>query len=345
MDTHAHKAKAEANTAEWIFYFFVAITGSACVLYLPILLIANNVPAVRDLLLTPVVFMWCFTSALLIIGCSSLAKLWQLRKGGGKLVAVACGASPLTCPMSPQEQMFSEIVEELSRASNIKQPSIYVIRHERGINAFVAGSGKHDETVIAVTQGALNNLTYDELKGIAGHELSHMINCDVPLSTQLSAIVCGVSALSMLGHYCAMFGGAGQLFAAILVYGGSFGRLCAHAMQASISRQRELLADVSSAQLIGSPLGLAGALKKIAALKEGSSLTTETAAYFNHLMLSDCRNCDKRSWWLTTAIRKSMFKMLASHPPIEERIRLLDPTFDGDLSEIRRAMQISENLK
>jgi len=339
MDFHAHQTKAESKTLEFVLYFFLAIAGTACVLYVPVWFLPE-LPnhALGRYLLSPSAFMWCFTISLIIIGVSSLRKSMQLEKVGGKFVAYACGASPVGNPADSQEQMLAEIVAELSSACKIRPPELYVIRHEPGINAFVAGHGDGD-AVMAVTRGALDDLTRDELKGVAAHEFSHITNGDMRLCTQLIAIICGVSALSMFGRYVGMLGGLGKIFALFLVCGGWFGSVCAQAMQASISRQRELLADACAVRATGSAAGLAGALKKIAASSAGSTLSGDSASYFNHLMLSDCRGGRRDEWWVITSIKQTIFTMFASHPPLGERIRILDPAFDGDLSQFAKPKQ------
>ena len=336
MDFHAHQTKAESKSLEFVLYFFLAIAGTACVLWVPLLLLPEmpKHPLGRWLL-SPSAFMWCFTISLIIIGISSLQKSRQLERAGGKFVAYACGASPVGAPADAQEQMLAEIVAELSSACKIKPPELYVIRHEPGINAFVAGHGEAD-TVMAVTRGALDDLTRDELKGVAAHEFSHITNGDMRLCTQLIAIICGVSSLSMFGRYVGMLGGLGRIFGLFLICGGMFGSVCAHAMQSSISRQRELLADACAVRATGSATGLAGALKKIAASSAGSTLSGDSASYFNHLMLSDCRGYRSNEWWVITSIKQTIFTLFASHPPLGERIRVLDPAFDGDLSQFAK---------
>ncbi len=336
MDFHSHQTKAETKTVEFVLYFFLAIVGTACVLWVPIFFLPE-LPnhALGRYLLSPSAFMWCFTISLIVIGVSSLRKSMQLEKVGGKFVAYACGASPVGNPTDSQEQMLAEIVAELSSACKIKPPELYVIRHEPGINAFVAGHGE-DDTIMAVTKGALDDLTRDELKGVAAHEFSHITNGDMRLCTQLIAIICGVSALSMFGRYLGMLGGLGRIFGLFVVCGGWIGWLCAHAIQASISRQRELLADACAVQAMGSATGLAGALKKIAASSAGSTLSGDSASYYNHLMLSDCRGSRRGEWWVIASIKQTIFAILASHPPLGERIRILDPAFDGDVSQFAK---------
>jgi Zn-dependent protease with chaperone function len=344
MDFHANQAKAKSKTVESTLYFMLAVVGTACVLYIPIIFFpeGNNCKIIEHYFLTPTGFMWCFTISLTVIGISALKKAMQLRKWGGKLVALECGASPLETPVDEKDQMLVEIVQELSDACNVKPPTLYVIRDQPGINAFVAGTGDNDR-VMAVTQGALDRLTREELKGVSAHEFSHMLNGDMILSTQLIAIVYGVSSMSTIARFLGMFGGIGRFLGYFVFLGGLFGRGCAQAIQASISRQRELLADACGVEFTGSPDGLAGALKKIAALDAGSSLSAGRASYFNHLMLSDCRGPRQGDWSVIRDIRKKVFRIMASHPPLSERIKILDPTFDGDLSELKKAMQKSDD--
>src|SRR5262249_38509059 len=151
---------------------------------------------------------------------------------------------------------------------------------EKGINAFVAGY-KAGDTVVVVTQGALDNLSRDELQAVIGHEFSHILNGDMVLNMKLLAMVFGITCLAQIGLLVVENAGGADdlrevlgaivigLFVALV---GGVGVLIGSLLQCAISRQRESLADATSLQLTRNPLGLRNALLKIAGLQEGSKI-------------------------------------------------------------------------
>jgi len=262
---------------------------------------------------------------LLIIGCGMAFKTMQLRQGGAA-VASALGAvavDPTTT--DPQLRRFTNIVEEMSLASGVPMPRLFVLEREPGINAFAAGYSPADAAV-TVTRGALDQLNRDELQGVIGHEFSHILNGDMRLNIRLIGLLAGIGLIALIGLRIVQFGprgggrdkeGAG-IAVVIMVVGlaamilGFVGQLFASLIQAAVGRQREWLADASSVQFTRQTTGLAGALKTIGGY--GSELKDKrTASEFSHMLFGEGG--------------RGLTQLMATHPPLLQRITALEPDF------------------
>lgn len=282
-------------------------------------------------------------ATLFVILCG-VAFTWSSLAGGGKEVAEACGGRHVEPASSdPRERRLLNVVEEMAIASGVPVPPVYVLEDEQGINAFAAGRTTSD-AVVAVTRGALDRLTRDELQGVIGHEFSHILNGDMRLNLRLASWLGGIMGLAVIGEILIRLlldssssrrsssrsRDSGQIVFALFILGaglfviGYVGVFFARLIQAAVSRQREFLADASSVQFTRNPLGLANALKKIAGVREGSALHAPHASMVRHMFFS---NAAKPSW---------LDFMLATHPPIEERIKWLDPAFNPALAQFTR---------
>ena len=250
---------------------------------------------------------------------------------GGRLVNMAS--------TDPDEQKLMNVVEEMAIASSVPMPEVYVMSGEQGINAFAAGSTV-DDAVIGVTDGCMRRLQRDELQGVIAHEFSHILNQDMRLNFRLIAVVFGLLVLAQLGRLMMRIGfhssgnrssrsrneGGGAALIGIAGLGimasGGLGILMGNLIKSAVSRQREYLADSSAVQFTRNPEGLSGALKKIGALSGGSRLITPHADEASHMFFGN-------------GMRKSWFSITSTHPPLLERIQLLEPSFDGDFSEVK----------
>jgi len=276
----------------------------------------------------PAFFLFMAMIIIMIILAASLMKMSTLKRGGGAVAEMLGGRKIGASTSDPAERRLVNVVEEMAIASGIPVPQIYVLDAERNINAFAAGLELRDAAV-AVTRGALTKLTRDELQGVIGHEFSHILNGDSRLNVQLIGILFGILFMGIVGRKIVSQGRfsfrmglpviAGGVSLMVIGYVGTFmGRL----LQCAISRQREFLADASAVQFTRNPLGLAGALKKIGASGFGSSINTPEAEQASHLFFSESRP-------------SGLFSFLATHPPLIDRIRLLDPSFDGKFIKIQ----------
>lgn len=255
------------------------------------------------------VFIGVSTVTFLIIAVGSIAKLVELSHGGG---AVARALGGVQVPPNSTEfdlKRLINIVNEMSIASGIPAPEVYLL-NENGINAFAAGNSPKD-AAIGVTQGALKYLNRDELQGVVAHEFSHILNGDMRLNMKLIATISGILTISTIGYYIIRAKTSGKNSGQVKIIGlalliiGFCGALFARIIQAAISRQREFLADASAVQFTRNPEGIAGALKKIANLTSliKSPATNEAA----HLFFSN-------------PISGLLSSLFATHPPIEKRI-------------------------
>jgi Zn-dependent protease with chaperone function len=269
-----------------------------------------------------------------VIGCSSLIKTSQLS-AGGSVVALSVGGTRVTADTSdPLRKRLLNVVEEMAIASGVPVPAVYVLEREAGINAFAAGHNPSN-AAIAVTRGALTTLNRAELQGVIAHEFSHVLNGDMRLSTRLIGLLFGLMVIALIGRFVlrvAPRGGGGRkgggaiaiimaaaLAVMILGYIGLFfGRL----IQAAVSRKRESLADASAVQFTRDPTGLRGALVKIGALDVGSKFQDTDAEEIAHLLFA-----------------AGVTRAFATHPPLEERIREIDPSFrPGEFEAMRIRM-------
>jgi Zn-dependent protease with chaperone function len=266
----------------------------------------------------PQLFLIAALGTFCIVTLGSVFKISQLA-AGGSVVAESLGGrlvSPNT--RDPEERRLLNVVEEMAIASGLPVPKVYVLDEERGINAFAAGLTQND-AVVAVTRGCLRALNRDELQGVIGHEFSHILNGDMRLNVRLIGIIFGILCLASIGRVLLRTRGRRNplpLLGLLLILIGSIGVFFGRLIQAAVSRQREFLADAAAVQFTRNPAGLSGALQKIALL--GSRLRSENAADACHMFFAN-------------GLSEAFLSLFATHPPIEERIRAIDPTWDGKL--------------
>jgi len=333
MNFFEHQDRARRNTSRLVFLFSLAVAGIIVALYAASRIVlryaagTSTGPTMHEWW-NPRDFAIIAVCGILFIGLASLTKMQTLRGGGSAVAEMLGGRRVQPFTEDPAEKRLLNVVEEMAIASGIPVPAVYVLENEEGINAFAAGHTPSDAAV-AVTRGTLRHLKRDELQGVIGHEFSHILNGDMRLNVRLIGILFGIFALSILGRILLRIGGGarrggsrrGTPVAAIagllLVLIGYIGTIAGRLIQAAVSREREHLADSSSVQFTRDPSGLAGALKKIGGLAEGSRIRSPNAEQASHLFFSPGRGIG----FLTAAF--------ATHPPLVERIRKLEPSFDG----------------
>ena len=270
---------------------------------------------------------------LIVVGGGSLYKIAELR-AGGRVVAEHLGGRLLTVEAAdPIERRLLNVVEEMAIASGTPTPPVYLMDQEEGINAFAAGFSPGD-AVIGVTRGTATRLDRDELQGVIAHEFSHILNGDMRLNLRLMGLLHGILIIGMLGYFILRMsfytGGRrrskdgkdglpimalGAGLAVIGFAGTFFGNL----IKAAVSRQREYLADASAVQFTRQPEGLAGALRKIGGFAKGSAIQNPNAPEASHMFFGRATS--------------GFSALFATHPPIEDRIRRIDPSWDGHFPE------------
>jgi len=255
-----------------------------------------------------------------VIGIGSMYRITSLRAGGAA-VARQMGGTPV--PEDTHDfnyRRLRNVVEEIAIASGVSVPQIFVLEDESAINAFAAGYAASDAAV-AVTRGALDKLNRDELQGVIAHEFSHVLNGDMRLNIRLMGVLFGILVLGIVGRKVLQHGRIGSdskgalpvmAVALGLVVIGSIGMLFGRLIKAGVSRQREFLADASAVQFTRQTKGLAGALKKIAGVGEGSKLASRDTEEVAHMLFGD---------------GVGYSSLFATHPPLVERIQALEPSF------------------
>jgi len=264
-------------------------------------------------------------SAVVIISVvmASQFKAVQLRRGG-EAVAAALDGQLLNRDLAtlPQSQLLN-VVEEMAIAAGTPVPPVYLIQ-ESAINAFAAGYRPTD-AVIGITQGALDTLNREQLQGVVAHEFSHILNGDMRLNMRLISLLSGIMFIGTVGRVLLRSfnssrrsgdskdkrGGVMAFGLGLVVIGFAgtfFGKLIASAT----SRQREFLADASAVQFTRNPNGIAGALNAIRHHAAGSQLQHKNAVEFSHLYFGESVTGFLSNWF-------------ATHPPLEERIKRIDP--------------------
>lgn len=275
------------------------------------------------------------TVAVIFLG--SMYQVTALRFGGGTRVAETVGGRQILGDTSdPSERRLMNIVEEMAIASGTPVPPVYLLE-EQAINAFAAGYLPGD-AVIGVTRGAIDTLSRDELQGVVAHEFSHILNGDMRMNIRMIGILHGILLLGLIGHILLrsfyVMGGrsnndkgrAGVVMAMVttglaLIIIGAIGSFIGGLIKAAVSRQREYLADASAVQFTRNPGGIAGALKRIGGLSKHGRLEHPNAGIASHM-------------YFAQGIYEGLTGLLATHPPLEKRIRAIEPNWDGGLADV-----------
>jgi len=350
VDFFEHQAAARRRTTLLVVYFVVAVVlivaalnfaaagGSA---WLASQSGGHRRHAAPLLIWDAGVAAWTTGLTLLVILGGTLYRWLTLRSGGRAVAELAGGRELSPGTATPAERRLLNIVEEMSIASGVPMPAVFILDDEPGLNAFAAGFTPSDAAV-AVTSGALEKLTRDELQGVVAHEFSHILNGDMRLNIRLVGVLFGILMLAMIGrgilHSLRYTGsgrssrkgkGGGSGIAVILLAGlallivGYIGYFFGRLIQAAVSRQREFLADAAAVQFTRNPAGIGGALTKIGAYAIGSGIVADSAVQFRHFFFAQA---------FTGA-----FSLFATHPPLDQRIRAIDPHWDGKYPEVSPA--------
>ena len=280
----------------------------------------------------PKLFLATSGVALAVILGGSLMRIAELSKGGGAIALRLGGRLVSGVTKDPAERRYLNVVQEMALAAGLPVPLCFVLDHDESINAFAAGNSPQDAAV-GVTRGALLNLTRDELQGVIAHEFSHIGNGDMKLNLRIIGAIAGLTALAQLGYIFFRLAGSvrgknsapialGMILTGVVVLLiGSGGILFAKVIQAAVSREREYLADASAVQFTRNPLGLGSALKKIAGFSGARREASEAELEAQHLFFAS-----------SGGFLESLF---STHPPINERIRRIDPAFDGIIPDVQ----------
>lgn len=261
----------------------------------------------------------------LLITLGSIYKVSSLSKGGQTIAEMLGGKIVPQSTIEYNERKLLNIVEEMAIAAGMPIPKVYLL-DESGINAFAAGQS-HSNAVIGVTQGALKHLSRDELQGVIAHEFSHILSGDMRLNLRLIGILHGILLIGIIGEYLVRSmryrssgkkdNGGALIFIGIgLLVIGYTGTVFGNIIKASVSRQREFLADASAVQFTRNKDTIAGALKKIGGLDAGSKLESPSASEYSHAYFAE-------------GVSHFLNSLFSTHPPLKDRIKQIDPGWNG----------------
>lgn len=255
------------------------------------------------------------------------AMAWAGYNFGATMLMKASSAREIDTPSTDAEQRLVNIVDEMSIASGIRRPHIWIVP-DNAPNAFATGV-KPEDSHLAVTEGALETLNRDELQGVVAHEMGHIANYDVRLMTLLTTLVGMVALVHNVGFRMGRFGGGGRrsrssksdgmgvvviVLLVLWIISWLIAPIVTRLMVMKVGRSREFLADAMSAQYTRNPGALADALTKIGGSNIKPRAIPKTSAA---LCIAD----PFHSKWDE---REGKFAdLMATHPPLRERVQRL----------------------
>ena len=258
----------------------------------------------------PELTLWIAGFWMLVVLVPWIGKAISLARGG-RIVAESLGGTRVVPGATdPLLRRLHNVTEEMAIASGIAVPAVYVLEEEPSINAFAAGH-RPSNAAIAVTRGALNRLSRDELQGVVAHEFSHILNGDMKLNMRMIGWIAGLSGITAFGRAMLRIRARDKVsplifFGVILMVVGALGTLAGRMLQAAVCRQREWLADASAVQFTRNPAGLRNALLRISQGGDVALRSNQTPTVAHLLFAS--------------GFRRSLF---ATHPPVRDRIEAL----------------------
>jgi Zn-dependent protease with chaperone function len=347
-----HQDEARRNTRNLIVLMALGVLAMGTAIYVLLVVVRRcAMPLSADVLypapwFEPNLFVGTLVGTALIVVVASASRTVFLRGGGSRVAEMLGGRLVSGGPRDVLEKRFVNVLEEMSIASGMPVPQAFVLDGESGINAFAAGMSTND-AVVAVTRGCLEKLTREELQGVIAHEMSHITHGDMRINMRLMGVVFGIVCIALLGRLLLRVaasgrprrrgrddeGSLGMVFLAIgvgLLVIGSVGEMFGKLIKSAIGRQREYLADASAVQFTRNPAGIGGALKKIGGFSAGSHVVSARAEEASHMFFSD--------------IHQRFSGLFATHPPLDERIRRIDPGFDGVMLQVGEGVAQPEEV-
>ncbi|HYG55040.1 MAG TPA: M48 family metallopeptidase [Burkholderiales bacterium] len=328
MNFFEHQDQARKSTRLMIMLYVVAVIGVVTAVTIALAIawywaVDERPPAGF--------YPWAAIGTLGTIVIASLYHIVRLREGGEAIARLVGAQRVAPGTRDPLERRLLNVVEEMAIAAGTRVPAVFVMQGETGINAFAAGYDVSN-AVVAVTRGALQTLNRDELQAVVAHEFSHIVNGDMWLNIRMMGVLGGIVFIGAIGEFIMRSqgqsrsrrdSGSGGVFAfgLALMAIGYIGLFFARLIKAAVSRQREFLADASSVQFTRNPTGIAGALDQIRASAGGTLIANRYAEDMSHMFFGQ-------------AVKVWLGGMLDTHPPIDERIRRVLPSFGA--TEYRR---------
>ena len=275
MDFFQHQDKARRNT-KLLLALYAAAVISIIILTNLLVIIVLGFSDSASLMTSSQGYDWDLflmvsMLVILLIGLGSLYRIHSLSKGGSVVAEMLDGQLLIDPQGSLEKRRLLNVVEEMAIAAGTPVPPVYIIPDE-SINAFAAGYSPGD-AIIGITEGALRNLSRDQLQGVIAHEFSHILNGDMRLNIRLMGVLYGILMLAVIGRivlngsrlrYSSKRNSGGAMLAVglgLLIL-GYLGKFFGSLIKAAVSRQREYLADASAVQFTRYPRGISGALKR-----------------------------------------------------------------------------------
>ncbi|NWH06573.1 zinc metalloprotease HtpX [Desulfobacter latus] len=259
--------------------------------------------------------------ALIFAGVMNIASYWY----SDKVVLKMYRAQPLARSQAPG---LFDTVARLARNAGLPMPKVYLIP-ESAPNAFATGRNP-EHAVVAVTQGLMNMMNQEELEGVLAHELGHVKNRDILISTIVATLAGAIMWIATIARFSAFFGGADDDDGGLGIIGvlvvSMVAPIAAMIVQMAVSRSREYLADATAASITGNPNGLASALSKLGGFSRSRDQLDANPATAHMFIVNPLTG-------------KQMMNLFSTHPPIEDRVARLagsrpqDRDFSGNLHQ------------
>lgn len=329
MDFFQHQDKARRNTKLLLALYAAAVISIVLLTNLLVIVVSGCFDSAS--LMTSSegydwgLFLMVSLLVILLIGLGSLYRIHSLSKGGSVVAEMLDGQLLIDPQGSLEKRRLLNVVEEMAIAAGTPVPPVYIIPDE-SINAFAAGYSPGD-AIIGVTQGALQNLSRDQLQGVIAHEFSHILNGDMRLNIRLMGVLYGILMLAVIGRIVlngSRFRSSSKRNgSAILAVGlgllilGYLGKFFGALIKAAVSRQREYLADASAVQFTRYPRGISGALKRIGGYPQGTVLANPESEEISHA-------------FFCSGVNFAFGALMSTHPPLADRIKRLEPNWNGE---------------
>jgi len=331
MDFFAQQDKAKRYTNVLVLYFLIAIALIVVAVNFAIyyfFIFIDFYPHVPENWFSGAIVYYVSAATILLILAGSLFRWLKLRSGGHAVAEIMGGELLNLQTNDAKQRQLIHVVEEMSIASGVPLPTLYVLENENAINAFVAGY-RPTETVMVITSGAIEEFSRQEMQAVVAHEYSHILNGDMQINIRLMSALAGILMISSVGrlllsgsgrHHRQSYSHRNKSSSALSVLGvillgiGLIGVFFGRMIKAAVSRQREYLADAASVQFTRNPQGMASVLNKIREFQYGSKMQNVFAEDVSHMCFSQ-------------AISQQFVKWMATHPPLIERIKCVDNSF------------------
>lgn len=255
------------------------------------------------------------------ITLGSVFRTYSLSRDAISIAEMMEGALLIDSDGDFKRSRLLNLVEEMAVASGTPVPSVFIM-HENGINALVLGRSAND-AILCVTEGAIQHLNEKELQGVIAHEFCHISNGDLEINHSLIGMLYGILMVSLLGYFVrrAAFRRSSillTLFVApvgfALIIAGYPGVFFANLIKRVVCRQREFLTDASVVRF--NRIGIAAALKRIGGLDAGAAVDHPRVHEISHALFASPKE-------------RHFFTLTSTHPPLAERIKRIDPHWDG----------------